>query len=97
MVLAFRRALLSQHEFLHGKIVLDLTSFSSGLYSMMSARAGAAEVYCVEKSETEANRTRAVIRNNGFERYVQVVSAKSAREIRIPNEKVPAEIFYVWM
>ena len=88
MVQAFRRALCSQPGDLRDKIVLDLTSHSSGIYSMMSVSSGTSEVYFYEKTESEANRTRAVLRHNGFEPYVQVIVSKTVQNMRVPADKV---------
>lgn len=78
---AFQRAI--ERSVKPGDVVLDLGA-GSGILSLFAARAGAARVYAVERDPRTAAFAAELIRRNGFDSVVRVLSG-DVRAARIPE------------
>ncbi|XP_031636122.1 protein arginine N-methyltransferase 6 [Contarinia nasturtii] len=71
---AYREAILSNSSLFAGKTVLDVGA-GTGILSCFCAQAGAAKVYAIEASKI-ANLARDVVKENGFDRIIEVHQTK---------------------
>jgi SAM-dependent methyltransferase len=92
---AFRAAIESAVE--PGDVVLDAGA-GSGILSLFAAAAGAGKVYAVEADEDLADRLRANVALNGFDRVVEVI-CRDVRSVSLPERVnvAVAELIDTWL
>ncbi len=93
--LAFRAAIEGAVK--PGDVVLDAGA-GSGILSLFAAVAGAGKVYSVEGDPDLADRLRATVARNGFERVVEVIRG-DVRSVSLPGrvDVVVAELIDTWL
>jgi SAM-dependent methyltransferase len=92
---AFRAAIESTVR--PGDVVLDAGA-GSGILTLFAAAAGAGKVYAVEADADLADRLRACVSLNGFDRVVEVL-CRDVRSLRLPErvDVVVAELIDTWL
>eukprot|EP00466_Bigelowiella_natans_P000485 jgi/Bigna1/66407/fgenesh1_pg.1_\ len=90
---AYRDAILRNSEFFQNKIVADL-GCGLGLMSLLSAKAGAKKVYCIE-SAAIADVTRKIVAANGLSGVIHVIKERM-ESVEIPEGYVDI-IVSEWM
>lgn len=91
--LAYRDAILKNHEDFKDKIVLDIGA-GTGILSIFAARAGAKHVYAVENAEI-AHFAKEIVRRNGLADKITIIKGKM-EEIDLPVPQVDI-IISEWM
>jgi SAM-dependent methyltransferase len=89
----YRNAILNNPELFKGKVVLDV-GCGTGILSMFAARAGAAKVIGIDRSEM-GNVARTIVADNGLSDVVTILRGK-VEELELPVEKVDV-IISEWM
>lgn len=89
----YRNAILNNPELFKGKVVLDV-GCGTGILSMFAARAGAAKVIGIDRSEM-GNVAREIVADNGLSDVVTIIRGK-VEELELPVDKVDV-VISEWM
>ncbi|XP_013115849.2 protein arginine N-methyltransferase 1-B [Stomoxys calcitrans] len=92
-VLKYKEAILLNRHLFKGKIVLDINC-GIGIYSMFAAKAGAAKVYAVERSNVVYYAEK-IVSANGYDDVIDVLKG-NIQQIELPVKEVDI-IISEWM